>query len=150
MPSVETVENRFVAVNDSRTTIDSTVAVHNPNPIGVTLGDLGVSYAIDMKHVRMATGRRDGIALGTGTDSLSFQTVLPNERIPAWLDTHVNNGEVTNVLIDVTLSHGLFGGDAFEVAQTETVETDLLDQFTSTETRPIDAEAPTSRPRYCT
>jgi LEA14-like dessication related protein len=142
VPTVESVENRFVAVNDSTTTINSTVGVHNPNPIGINLGNLGISYAIDMNEVTMATGGREGIAVGPGNSSIEFQSYLANDRIPEWWYTHVENGEVTAVLVDVTLSHGLLGGSAFEISQEETVETDILGQFNSTETRPIDADTP--------
>ena len=142
VPTVETVENRFVTVNDSTTTINSSVVVHNPNPIGISLGDLGITYAINMNDVRMATGGREGVAISSGNASLAFQTYLANDRISAWWYTHVANGEVTEVLVDVTLSHGLLGGGAFEVSQAETVDTDILGQFNSTETRPIDADAP--------
>ncbi len=142
VPTVESVENRFVAVNDSTTTINSTVGVHNPNPVGITLGNLGISYAIDMNDLTMATGGREGVAIETGNASLAFQTYLANNRIPEWWYTHVANAEVTHILVDVTLSHGLLGGDAFEVSQAETVETDILGQFNSTETRPVDADAP--------
>jgi LEA14-like dessication related protein len=142
VPSVETVENRFESVNESTTTIHSTVDIHNPNPIGISLGNLGISYAIDMNDVRMATGGREGVSVETGNSSVAFQTHLANDQIPQWWSTHVANDEVTNVVVDVVLSHGLLGGGAFEITQAETVETDILGQFNSTETRPIDADAP--------
>jgi LEA14-like dessication related protein len=142
VPAVDGVENRFAAVNDSTTTINSTVDVSNPNPIDLALGGLGIAYAIDMNDVTMATGGRQGIDIGTGNASLAFRTHLVNDRIPDWWYTHVANDEVTEVLVDVTLSHGFLGGGGFEVAQEETVETDVLGQFNSTETRRIDADAP--------
>ena len=142
VPSVTGVENRFGAVNSTDTVIETDLAVHNPNPIGIRLGDTTVNYTVSMNEVAMAQGRKTGLNLGTGDSTLQFRTVLDNERIPDWWYTHVTRGEVTEVLIDADLTAGFLFGQTFAFQTNETIRTDILGGFDSNETRPIDANAP--------
>ncbi|PSQ33279.1 hypothetical protein BRD09_01425 [Halobacteriales archaeon SW_10_68_16] len=112
-PAVEDVQNRFGPVNDSTTTIETDLA-----------------------------GDKQGVDLGSGTDTLAFTTHMRNERIPAWWYTHVRNGERTELLVNASVSHGLLGGNEFEFPQEETIETDILGGFNSSEPRPINADQP--------
>jgi LEA14-like dessication related protein len=142
VPAVETVENRFASVNDSTTTIDTDLTVSNPNPIGVSLGGLSVDYGIAMNDVAVANGSKEGVSIGSGETAIPFRTHLVNERIPEWWYTHVSRGEVTDVLIDVDLSHSLLGGQTASLPQRQTIETDIIGQFNDSTTRPIAAGAP--------
>ena len=139
-PTVDGVENRFATVNDSTTTVNTTMAVSNPNPVGVSLGDVQIDYAIDMNDVRMAEGGREGVAIDAGRSTIPFTTQLNNSRIPQWWYTHVDSGEETAVLVDATVSSGLLGGRSLSLPQEQTVETDILGQFNDSTTRPIDAD----------
>jgi LEA14-like dessication related protein len=141
-PAVEDVQNRFGPVNDSTTTIETDLVVSNPNPVDITVGGLGISYTVFMNDVRMASGDKQGVDLGSGTDTLAFTTRMRNERIPAWWYTHVRNGERTELLVNASVSHGLLGGNEFEFPQEETIETDILGGFNSSEPRPINADQP--------
>jgi len=141
-PSVDGVQNRFGPVNDSTTTIYTDLAVSNPNPVDITVGGLGIAYTVHMNDVTMASGDKQGVDLGNGNDTLAFTTHMRNERIPEWWYTHVRNGERTELLINASVSHGLLGGNEFEFPQEETIETDILGGFNSSEPRPINADQP--------
>ncbi len=61
---------------------------------------------------------------------------------PAWWVTHIDNGETTTVGIDATVTSSTLGGRSVSFSQERTIETDLLSQFNSTETRPVEADQP--------
>jgi LEA14-like dessication related protein len=142
VPSVTDVENRFGEVNRSTSTVLTDLGVHNPNPIGIRLGGSVVDYTVSMNDVNMAEGSHAGISVPSGDSRLNLTTYLRNEQIPEWWYTHVSNGEVTEVLIDADLTVGLLFGGTFDFETNETVETDILGGFNSSETRPIDVDAP--------
>jgi len=138
-PSVVGVENRFAGVNGQTTTIESDLTIRNPNPIGVRLGNTNVNYTVFMNDVSMATGGREGVNITTGNTTLTFTTRMRNDRIPKWWFTHVDSGERTQVTLDATVSTPLLGGQSVALSQNRTVSTDIIGQFNSTETRPVDA-----------
>jgi LEA14-like dessication related protein len=142
VPSVTGVENAFGPVNSTDTVVETELGVHNPNPLGITLGGTTVNYTVFMNEVTMAHGRKAGLSLGSGDGTLNFTTYLQNERIPDWWYTHVKRGEVTEVLIDADLSVGLLFGATFDFESNQTIRTDILSGFNTSETRPIDAGAP--------
>ncbi len=141
VPTVEGIENKFADVNETATTIETNLTVSNPNPIGISLGGLSVDYGIRMNNVSMATGQKEGVSIGSGNSTIPFRTYLVNENIPEWWYTHVSNGEQTDILIDVDLSHGLLGGQAVSVPQEQSIQTDILGQFNDSTTRPVNANA---------
>jgi LEA14-like dessication related protein len=142
VPSLEGVDNRFGPVNESTTTVVTNVTVANPNPISITVGGLGINYTVEMNDVRMAVGDKRGLSIERGSSRLRFETLLDNDRIPRWWYTHVRNGERTKLVVNASVSHGLLGGQEFSFPQEETVETDILGAFNSTETREMDADQP--------
>jgi LEA14-like dessication related protein len=142
VPSVTGVENQFGPVNQTDTVVETDLGVSNPNPIGISLGGTDVNYTVFMNEVAMATGYHGGIGIGSGNSTLNFTTYLKNERIPEWWYTHVNNGEVTDLVVDADISVGLLFGQTFDFQQPQTVETDIIGSFNSTETKPINLEAP--------
>ncbi|NHX38376.1 hypothetical protein G9C82_01890 [Haloarcula sp. R1-2] len=141
-PSVASVDNHFAGVSNQTTTVATDLTVTNPNPVGVQLGGVGLNYTVSMNGVEMAQGDRQGIGLGTGNSTLQFTTDMQNDRIPPWWVTHIDNGETTTVGIDATVTSSMLGGQSVSVTQERTIETDLLSQFNSTETRPVEADQP--------
>ena len=141
-PSVEAVDNRFGDVDDETTVIETDLVVNNPNPIGVQLGETTVEYTVRMNEVSMATGGREGLAVERGNATLDFQTEMNNTRIQPWWVSHVRAGERTEVTIDATVSTSLLGERAFDFTQKREVETDIIGQFNSEETREINADDP--------
>jgi LEA14-like dessication related protein len=141
-PSVTGVENRFGPVNETTTVIESDLAVRNPNPFGATLGGLVVDYAVDMNDVRMAEGRKRGVSVSSGTDTVPFTTHTSNDRIPAWWVSHVRNDERTALRVRADVHSGLLGASFDAPTVTREVETDMLSGFNSTERRPVNASQP--------
>jgi LEA14-like dessication related protein len=139
VPSVESIDNQFGGVNETETAIETDLVVNNPNPIGIRLGSLSVDYAVSMNGVEMATGQKDGVGIGTGNSTINLTTYLQNERIPEWWVTHINNGETTQMTVSATAKSGLIGQSASFQPASETIKTNILGQFNSSEDRPIDA-----------
>lgn len=138
VPSVAGLQNDFGDVSQNTTTVESNLTVTNPNPIGVSLGGVTVDYAIDMNDVRMATGTKEGVSIGAGNSTIYLETALNNSAIPAWWASHVANGERTEVSVDATVTSSTLGRSR-TFTQTRSIETDLIGQFDSEETRPIEA-----------
>jgi LEA14-like dessication related protein len=141
-PSVASVDNRFAGVSNETTTVATNLTVNNPNPVGVQLGGVGINYTVSMNGVAMAGGDRQGVGIGAGNSTLQFSTEMQNDRIPPWWVTHIESGETTTVAIDATVTSETLGGRSVSFSQERTIETDLLGQFNSTETRPVEANQP--------
>jgi LEA14-like dessication related protein len=141
-PSVTGVDNEFAGVNETQTTIQSDLQVQNPNPIGANLGGLTVDYAIDMNGIRMAEGTKSGVDVARGNSTLPFTTYMANDRIPEWWTSHVSNGEQTTLTVDASVHSSTLGGSFGAPKVERSVETDMLSQFNSTETRPVNASQP--------
>ncbi|MBV0903156.1 LEA type 2 family protein [Haloarcula salina] len=141
-PSVAAVDNHFAGVSNQTTTVATNLTVSNPNPVGVQLGGLSVTYSVAMNDVRMAQGEKQGLDIGSGNTTVPFATTMQNDRIPAWWYTHVRNSETTTVAIDATATSSTLGGRSVAFGQERTVETDIVSQFNSTETRPVEANQP--------
>ncbi|MFC5366537.1 LEA type 2 family protein [Salinirubrum litoreum] len=141
-PTVTGVDNEFAGVDETQTTIQSDLRVRNPNPIGANLGGLTVDYAIDMNGIRMAEGTKSGVEVAQGNSTLPFTTYMANDRIPEWWVSHVSNGEQTTLTVDASI-HSSTVGQSFGAPKVErSIETDMLSQFNSTETRPVNASQP--------
>ena len=67
---------------------------------------------------------------------------MDNEQIPPWWRTHIENGERTAVNINATVQTSILGERQFDITQKREVETDLIGQFNSEETRPVNADDP--------
>ena len=141
-PGVESVDNHFAGVSNQTTAVVTNLTVNNPNPVGVQLGGVRINYTVSMNGVSMAQGDRQGVGIGTGNSTLQFATEMRNDRIPPWWVSHVENGETTTVGIDATVTSETLGGRSVSFSQERTIETDLLGQFNSSETRPVEANQP--------
>ncbi|WP_049935496.1 LEA type 2 family protein [Haloplanus natans] len=144
-PSVAGVDNRFGAVNETATIVESDLQVRNPNPVGATLGGLTVDYAIDMNGIRMATGTKRGLSIPQGQSTVPMSTRLANERIPTWWVSHVRNGERTTLAINADVHSAALGTSFGAPKVTREIETDIISAFNSTEERPV-GSSPTGGP----
>jgi LEA14-like dessication related protein len=141
-PAVQEVDNRFGEVDDETTVIYTDLVVDNPNPIGIQQGNATIDYAVRMNDVPMATGGREGINVTEGNSTLSFTTRMDNGQIPRWWVTHVNNDERTVVTVDGSVRASILGQRQYDVVQEQEVETDIIGDFNSNETRPVNADDP--------
>ncbi|GGL58183.1 LEA type 2 family protein [Halocalculus aciditolerans] len=137
VPGVARLDNAFGPVNETDTTVYSDLVVHNPNPVGVRLGDTTVDYRIDMNDVTVATGTKHGVGVTPGNSTINLTTYLKNDRIPPWWVSHVRNGENTSVVVTAEVHSGLLGRTTTYQTSPQYVTTNITDQFNSTETRPI-------------
>ena len=139
-PAVEEVDNRFGEASNETTVVYTDLVVDNPNPIGVQLGDTTINYTVRMNDVPMAVGGREGLNIKEGSSTQEFTTRMDNEQIPPWWTTHVNNGERTVVTINATVRTSILGQRQYDLTQEKEVETDIIGQFNSNETRPVRSE----------
>ncbi|MFB6120648.1 MAG: LEA type 2 family protein [Halobacteriaceae archaeon] len=142
VPQVESMENSFGTVNESTTVIETNVTVNNPNPIGISLGGVSLNYTVDMNEVRMASGDKTGISIGTGNSTVTLTTLMDNSQIPKWWVSHIRNGEQTTVDVRATVTSSLLGQSYTTSLPGRTINTDLLSSFNSTETRAVNANHP--------
>jgi len=141
-PTVEGMSNSFGTVNESTTVIETNVTVNNPNPVGISLGGVSVNYTVDMNEVRMASGDKKGIGVGTGNSTLTLRTLMDNQQIPKWWASHLQNGERTSVGVSATIKSSTLGQSFSTSLPSRTIGTDLLSAFNSTEERPVNANQP--------
>jgi LEA14-like dessication related protein len=136
-PSVVAVDTRFGAVNESATAIETDVVVHNPYPLGITLGDATVNYTVQLNSITVARGMEEGIPLTTGNTTIEETTLFDNGDVPEWWVSHVSNGERTRAEVTARVDTSLFGWE-FTRTRQRTITTDLTDRINTTETRPVD------------
>ncbi|MFC7045445.1 LEA type 2 family protein [Halobacteriaceae archaeon GCM10025711] len=141
VPSVTGVQNYMGDVNETVTVIETDVHVSNPNAVGVSPGDVAVDYEVRMNDVTMATGHKQGVDLPKGNSTVSFTSHMQNGNISDWWVSHIRNGESTTVAVDATVG-GLLGQQFSAPPVTRSVETDVIGEFNSTETRPVNANQP--------
>lgn len=142
VPSVADVENRFGPVDETTTVVETDLTVSNPNPVGASLSGLTVDYNVLLNDVSLANGTKSGVDVGSGNSTLEFSTAARNERIPPWWVTHIRNDEQTAVTVDTSVQSSLLGRTVDPPNVTRQVETDLLSEFNSTETREVNADQP--------
>lgn len=140
-PAVTGVDNEFGPVNENETVVYTDLVVENPNPVGAELNGLTVDYTVSMNDVRMASGGKEGVSVASGTSRLPFETTMRNDRIPAWWVTHVRNNETSEVVVDAEVHSSLLDRSV-ALPQEQTVETDIIGEFRSTEDRPVNADHP--------
>lgn len=141
-PSVVGVENRFGEVTEERSVVESDLTIHNPNPVGVSLGGVTVTHAVSMNGLPMASGTREGIEVGTGNTTLSFTTAMNNSKIPAWWVSHVRGGEHTDLRVNADVHSSLVGRTVAAPGVTRDVDTNVVGGFRSDERRPVNASSP--------
>ena len=139
-PAVQEVDNRFGEVDEETTVVYTDLVVNNPNPIGIQRGNATISYTVRMNDVPMAVGGREGLDIREGNSTQEFTTRMDNEQIPPWWVTHVNNDERTVVTINATVRTSILGQRQYDLTQEKEVETDIIGQFNSDETRPVRSE----------
>lgn len=140
-PHVSGIDNEFGDVTNEQTEIRTALVVDNLNPFGVWVGTTSVNYTVEMNDVAMASGERSNLALNRGNTRLAFSTRMRNERIPEWWVTHIRNNERTTLRIQSKVRSSLVG-HSVRVPHSQEIETDIISQFNSTKTRPVNANAP--------
>lgn len=140
-PRVSGVDNEFGDVTNEQTEVRTALVVDNPNPFSVRVGNTSVDYTVEMNDVTMASGQRSNLALDRGKTTLGFSTQMQNRKIPEWWVTHIRNDERTTLRIQSEVRSSAVSRSV-RVPYEDDIETDIIGQFNSTETRPVNASVP--------
>jgi LEA14-like dessication related protein len=134
MPTVESIDREWGAVTNETTAIDTRAVVRNPNPVGIP-GVMSVEFTARMNDVVLTEGRRGGIGLSTGKNTINLSSEIPNDRIATWWVTHVNGGESSTLTIDPVVRGPLFYRNLPN--RTSEFSTDLLAPLQTTDERTL-------------
>ncbi len=140
-PRVTGVDNEFGDTSNETTEIRTALIVDNPNPFGVKVGNTSVDYTVKMNDVAMASGQQSNLALDRGETTLAFSTKMQNGKIPKWWVTHIRNDEQTTLRIQSKVQSSVVGRSV-RVPYSQQIETDIIGEFNSTETRAVNANVP--------
>ena len=134
-PELVDVTNKWGDVSQESTQIVTSITLDNPNPIGISLGGVGLEVDIDLNGVDFGKGVVDSIDLPKGLFTTELITTIDNSVIPQWWSTHVSAGETTTVRIVPKGAVSLFGKRLVIGAPsiTRTINTDLLSTINSVE-----------------
>ncbi len=134
-PTVVSTTYEWGAVADETTEIETTVAVDNPNPVGVP-GVVDVAYTAQLNDVTLARGDRSGVGFGPGKSEFTLTAAMENDRIADWWVTHVDGDERSELTVDARVDAPGFSREL--PAKSSTIETDILGGFTTEEARTVD------------
>jgi LEA14-like dessication related protein len=115
-------------VTEDSINITSQGYVHNPNSFDLNLSSLSIGYGLEMNGVELARGGKDGLTIDSEkNNTLSVETSLNPEKVPEWWVKHMQNGEVSELNVPLTLDFNLLGKpiNIDGVSYTDTIETDL-------------------------
>jgi LEA14-like dessication related protein len=99
LPDTQLEDNRWGDVDGQDVEVITEVGLDNPNPFGFG-GQADVTYDVDLQGVRLAEGAGTGLEVGSGENRLNFTTTLFAENLPPWWSSHLNNGEVSQLVAD--------------------------------------------------
>ena len=108
-PELQAITNTWGDVDEERTEVHTSIVLHNPNNIGIGLGNAVLEVDILLNGVQVGQGSLDSVELPQGESTTRLVTVIDNMTIPAWWATHVDNGEHTTVRIEPAFRASLFG-----------------------------------------
>jgi LEA14-like dessication related protein len=140
VPSVAAMDNSFGDVTNETTAVETDLVISNPNPVGIGLDGVSVNYTVSMNDIDMAQGGREGVIVDSGNSTLALETDLRNDAIPPWWVSHIRNGERTTVDIDASVTADRLGRTV-GFSRSREIQTDLLGEFNSDETRPVNADS---------
>jgi len=95
VPSV-TVEDpgEWGTTTEETTEIETTLAVENPNPLGVTVSDgFSARYWVALNDVRLVEGQRESISIPKGSNTITLTSTMDNDRIVPWWAEYVRANE---------------------------------------------------------
>lgn len=125
-PSLESMTNAWGPVDEDEVTVNTTLEVDNPNPVGLGMGVDSVDYVLVMNDVPLAEGAVGEVDLPTGTSTTNLTTAVAVDRIPEWWATHVDRGEQSDLDIEATIHAGVGPiSRSPTITHSDTVETDL-------------------------
>lgn len=111
VPSV-TVEDpgEWGTTTEETTEIETTLAVENPNPLGVTVSDgFSARYWVALNDVRLVEGQRESISIPKGTSTVTLTSTMDNDRIVPWWVEYVRADETIRLHATGAATVNVFG-----------------------------------------
>lgn len=114
-------------VSEETIEISSEVWIHNPNPVGLSIGFIDLKYSAEANNVTLASGKVKDVTLGTGNNTKTFRTNLNQETIPSFWVNHLKNSEKSEIKVPITVVTPVksFSVEAFS----KKIETDLTEKI---------------------
>lgn len=111
VPSV-TVEDpgEWGTTTEETTEIETTLAVENPNPLGVTVSDgFSAQYWVALNDVRLVEGQREAISIPKGSSTITLTSTMDNDQIVPWWVEYVRAGETIEMRASGAATVNVFG-----------------------------------------
>ncbi|WP_435195421.1 LEA type 2 family protein [Natronomonas sp. EA1] len=134
-PELAGTQSTWGEVTETTTTIDTQVAVRNPNAAAFEFLTLDFSQRTTVGGVEAASGATTVEGLPAGTSTFTLESTMPHDRVPRWWAAHVNNGErsVLRTTTNGTADLGVTTVDIAAPDEERVVETHALAGFTQSE-----------------
>ncbi|WP_193767598.1 LEA type 2 family protein [Halorientalis pallida] len=128
-PSVTDTDQRWGAVTDATTEIETDASLDTPDDPGLAaLLSLDVTQTTTINGVQIAEGSTALDTVEPGSDTLSLTSLKDNGEVPEWWARHLNDGERSQVVTTPTATADV-GATKFDAdlgTRESTVRTDLL------------------------
>lgn len=106
--------------------VETRVWVDNPNPVGINISEVAVSYTVALNGVDLIRGRKEGVRVRQGNQTITLTSTLQAPNIPRWWVAHLERDEVSTVEARVRVA--VMGVPVFSrPVYTTSVETDIAD-----------------------
>lgn len=104
--------------------VETAVWVDNPNPAGINISEVTADYAVALNGVELIRGRKEGVRVQEGNQTLTLASTLQTTNIPRWWAAHLERGEESAV--EATAQVTVAGFPVFSgPVHTTSVETDI-------------------------
>ncbi|MFB6181226.1 MAG: LEA type 2 family protein [Candidatus Nanohalobium sp.] len=101
-PSFGVVEKgEWANTSGEKALIKSEVWINNPNPVSIP-AIIDLSYSVESENITLASGEIKDLGLEKGNNTVELKTKLNAEKIPAWWEKHVRQGEESQLSVKVS------------------------------------------------
>lgn len=99
VPTVDSADSSWGDVTNETSEIRTDLGVTNANFYPIP-GIATVEYDVALNSIQIASGRRGGVGLSSGTSMVALSATMDNARVAPWWRSHVANGERTTMVVD--------------------------------------------------
>ncbi|MDY6780311.1 MAG: LEA type 2 family protein [Halobacteria archaeon] len=98
------LNNEWGEVTADSTEVRTRMSLGYPNFVGLRVDNVGVGYVAKMNGMDIIQARKSGVELDGTSTTVRLTGEIDNTRIPVWWVSHVNNGEVSEVIVEPSIS----------------------------------------------